>query len=62
MLTGIHILMTYKCNLECDHCFLYSGPSAQGAMTLPQIRVKGDVGSKTIYDDLDLFSWCYIGF
>jgi hypothetical protein len=38
MLTGIHILMTYKCNLECDHCFLYSGPNAQGTMTLPQIR------------------------
>lgn len=38
MLTGIHILMTYTCNLECDHCFLYSGPSAQGTMTLAQIR------------------------
>jgi len=38
MLTGIHILMTYRCNLECDHCFLYSGPKAQGTMTLPQIR------------------------
>ena len=38
MLTGIHILMTYRCILECDHCFLYSGPNAQGTMTLPQIR------------------------
>jgi hypothetical protein len=38
MLTGIHILLTYKCNLECDHCFLYSGPNARGTMTLPQIR------------------------
>jgi MoaA/NifB/PqqE/SkfB family radical SAM enzyme len=27
MLTGIHILMTYKCNLECDHCFLPQGRS-----------------------------------
>jgi hypothetical protein len=38
MLTGVHILMTYKCSLECDHCFLYSGPKAQGTMTLSQIR------------------------
>ena len=38
MLTGIHILLTYKCNLECDHCFLYSGPNAVGTMTLAQIR------------------------
>jgi hypothetical protein len=38
MLNGIHILLTYKCTLQCDHCFLYSGPKAQGTMTLPQIR------------------------
>lgn len=38
MLTGIHFLMTYKCNLECDHCFLYSSPRAQGTMTLPLMR------------------------
>lgn len=38
MLTGIHLLLTYKCNLECDHCFLYSGPNAEGTLTLPQIR------------------------
>jgi len=46
MLTGIHLLMTYKCNLECDHCFLYSGPTAQGTMTLPQIRCVLDESRK----------------
>jgi len=38
MLTGIHILLTYKCTLECEHCFLYSSPRAQGTMTIQQIR------------------------
>ena len=46
MLTGIHILMTYKCNLACDHCFLYSSPSAKGTMTLPQIRCVLDESRK----------------
>ena len=37
MLTGIHILLTYKCTFECDHCFLHSGPHARGTMTLSQV-------------------------
>ena len=38
MLTGIHLLLTYSCTFECDHCFLYSSPAAEGTMTLPQVR------------------------
>jgi hypothetical protein len=38
MLTGIHFLLTYMCNSECDHCFVYSSPQAQGTFTLKQIR------------------------
>ena len=38
MLTGIHFLLTYMCNLKCDHCFVYSGPNAKGTFTLSQIR------------------------
>lgn len=38
MLTGVHFLLTYKCNLECDHCFVYSGPRAQGTFTLSQVK------------------------
>ncbi len=30
MLTSIHFLLTYACNFECDHCFLFSGPGAGG--------------------------------
>ncbi len=37
MLTGIHFLLTYMCNSECDHCFVYSGPRAKGTFTLKQI-------------------------
>ncbi len=38
MLTGIHILLTYQCTSECDHCFLYCGPRRQGTFTLEQLR------------------------
>jgi len=38
MLQGVHFLLTYMCNLECDHCFVYSGPDAQGTFTIKQIR------------------------
>ena len=30
MLTGVHFLLTYACNYECDHCFLYCGPLSRG--------------------------------
>jgi len=23
---GLHLLLTYQCNFECDHCFVYSHP------------------------------------
>ncbi|UCC45402.1 MAG: radical SAM protein [Candidatus Zixiibacteriota bacterium] len=38
MLTGVHFLLTYSCNFECDHCFLHCGPHAQGTFTLDQMR------------------------
>jgi hypothetical protein len=38
MLTGIHILLTYTCNFECDHCFLYCGPHVGGTFTLDELR------------------------
>jgi MoaA/NifB/PqqE/SkfB family radical SAM enzyme len=31
-LTGLHLLLTYSCNYECDHCFVWSGPSAPDAV------------------------------
>jgi hypothetical protein len=38
MLTGLHLLLTYMCNSECDHCFVYSSPRAKGTFTLNQIQ------------------------
>jgi len=37
-LTSLHFLLTYQCNYECDHCFVWGSPSQEGTMTLAQIR------------------------
>jgi MoaA/NifB/PqqE/SkfB family radical SAM enzyme len=37
-LEGVHLLLTYRCEHECDHCFVWSGPDAEGTMTLGLIR------------------------
>jgi MoaA/NifB/PqqE/SkfB family radical SAM enzyme len=37
-LTGIHLLLTYQCTSECDHCFVWGSPRQQGTMTLGTIR------------------------
>jgi MoaA/NifB/PqqE/SkfB family radical SAM enzyme len=38
MLDTIILLLTYQCTLQCDHCYLYCGPRAEGALTLDQIK------------------------
>ena len=37
-ITGLHLLQTYKCNLECDHCFVHSCPEAKGIMKISDMR------------------------
>ncbi len=37
-LSGLHLLLTYQCNLECDHCFVWGSPWQNGTMTLEDIR------------------------
>lgn len=32
-LSGLHLLLTYECNYECDHCFTWGGPAQTGTMT-----------------------------
>jgi hypothetical protein len=36
-LTGLHILLTYQCNFECDHCFVWGSPWQSGTFTLQQL-------------------------
>ncbi|MDH4211694.1 MAG: radical SAM protein [candidate division WOR-3 bacterium] len=54
MLQGVHFLLTYMCNFECDHCFVYSGPKAPGTFTLNQIRDVIDEMTK-----IDTAEWVY---
>ncbi len=37
-LSAIHFLVTYRCVYACDHCFVFSGPEAEGTLTLAQFR------------------------
>jgi MoaA/NifB/PqqE/SkfB family radical SAM enzyme len=36
-LSGLHILLTYQCTFECDHCFTWGSPRQSGTLTLAQI-------------------------
>ncbi|MFX0075805.1 MAG: radical SAM protein [Candidatus Hermodarchaeota archaeon] len=54
MLNGIHFLLTYKCNYECDHCFLYCGPHSEGTFSLEQIRTVLDEAVK-----IGTIEWIY---
>lgn len=37
-LTGLHLLLTYQCTFECDHCFVWGSPRQSGTMTLETIE------------------------
>lgn len=37
-LSGLHILLTYQCTCECDHCFVWGSPWQTGTLTLEQIE------------------------
>jgi len=53
-LSGLHLLMTYECNYECDHCFVWGGPSHTGTMTEETItHILGQAG------ELGTIEWIY---
>jgi MoaA/NifB/PqqE/SkfB family radical SAM enzyme len=37
-LNGLHLLLTYQCTFECDHCFVWGSPFQTGTMTINTIR------------------------
>lgn len=39
ILEGLHILLTYQCTSECDHCFVWGSPWQKGTLTLEQITI-----------------------
>ncbi|HIE39212.1 MAG TPA: radical SAM protein [Anaerolineales bacterium] len=54
-LTGLHLLLTYQCNYECDHCFAWGSPSQEGTMTLAQVR---DITRQA--QELGTVEWIYL--
>lgn len=37
-LTGLHLLLTYQCTFECEHCFVWGSPFQSGVFSLEAIR------------------------
>lgn len=37
-ISGLHLLVSYTCTYECDHCFVFSSPGADGVMKLGWAR------------------------
>jgi len=50
---GLHILLTYQCTYECDHCFVWGSPWQKGTLSLEQLEKilhqAKDAGVTSIY-------------
>jgi len=53
-ISGLHLLLTYQCTLECDHCFVFGSPGRRASMTLTRVR---DVLSQA--KELGTVRWIY---
>jgi MoaA/NifB/PqqE/SkfB family radical SAM enzyme len=54
-LSGVHILLTYTCTFECDHCFVWGSPRQEGVLTLEQLE---EILRQT--DELGTVEWVYL--
>lgn len=52
-LSGLHILLTYQCTFECDHCFVWGSPRQRGVLSVEQIEAvleqAKEAGVESIY-------------
>lgn len=37
-LSSLHVILTYQCNYECDHCFVWGSPHQAGVFSLAQLK------------------------
>ncbi len=37
-LTGLHVLLTYRCTFRCEHCFVWGSPDQTGVFTLARLH------------------------
>ena len=54
IVAGLHLLWSYKCIYECDHCFAWGSPRQEGTFTLAQLDEILDQA-----DDLGTIEWFY---
>jgi len=52
-LSGLHLLLTYRCTLECDHCFVWGTPRQTGVLAMDDVarilEQAREAGIKSIY-------------
>ena len=46
-ITGLHLLLTYQCNFECDHCFVWGSERQTGSLTSRDIELILDQAAET---------------
>lgn len=51
---GLHILLTYQCTFECDHCFVWGSPWQPGVFTIQKLRQVFEQAR-----ELDTLEWIY---
>ncbi|UCH83747.1 MAG: 4Fe-4S cluster-binding domain-containing protein [Candidatus Latescibacterota bacterium] len=54
IITGLHLLWSYKCIYECDHCFTWGSPRQEGTFTLGQLE---NILNQA--EDLGTIEWFY---